>query len=58
VVKQRYDCSCGSASLAALLTYVLNDPVDEKIKDLSLFDLQKLAQGRGDKALGFRVHLS
>ena len=29
VVKQRYDYSCGSASLATLLTYGLNDPVDE-----------------------------
>jgi predicted double-glycine peptidase len=77
VVKQRYDYSCGSASLATLLTYGLNDPVDENAllraileplsadelkalqkKGLSLFDLQKLAQGRGHKAQGFRVHLS
>ena len=29
VVKQRYDYSCGSAALATLLTYGLNDPVDE-----------------------------
>ena len=29
VVKQRYDYSCGSASLATLLSYGLNDPVDE-----------------------------
>jgi hypothetical protein len=29
VVKQRDDYSCGSASLATLLTYGLNDPVDE-----------------------------
>jgi predicted double-glycine peptidase len=77
VVKQRYDYSCGSAALATLLTYGLNDPVDENAllraileplspdelkalqkKGLSLFDLQKLAQGRGHKAQGFRVHLS
>jgi uncharacterized protein len=29
VVKQRYDYSCGSAALATLLTYGLDDPVDE-----------------------------
>ena len=29
VVKQRYDYSCGAASLATLLTYGLNDKVDE-----------------------------
>src|SRR5437764_6580719 len=29
VVKQRYDYSCGAASLATLLTYGLNDRVDE-----------------------------
>lgn len=77
VVKQRYDYSCGSASLATLLTYGLNDPVDEDVllralleplsadqlgalqkRGLSLFDLQHLAQQRGHKALGFRVHQS
>jgi predicted double-glycine peptidase len=77
VVKQRYDYSCGSASLATLLTYGLNDPVDESAllrevfeplspdelgtlqkKGLSLFDLQQLAQKRGHKAQGFRVHQS
>ena len=77
VVKQRYDYSCGSASLATLLTYGLNDPVDEDVllralleplapdeltalqkKGLSLFDLQQLAQKRGHKAQGFRVHQS
>jgi predicted double-glycine peptidase len=30
VVKQRYDYSCGSASLATLLTYGLGDPVGEE----------------------------
>jgi len=30
VVKQGYDFSCGAASLATLLTYGLNDPVDEE----------------------------
>jgi predicted double-glycine peptidase len=29
VVKQRFDYSCGSAALATLLTYGLDDPVDE-----------------------------
>jgi len=75
VVKQRYDYSCGSASLATLLTYGLNDPVDEEVllrslleplsadeltalqkKGLSLFNLQQLAQKRGHKAQGFRIH--
>ncbi len=77
VVKQRYDYSCGSASLATLLTYGLNDPVDENMllrtlleplsageiaalqkKGLSLLDLQQLAQKRGHKAQGFRIHQS
>jgi hypothetical protein len=77
VVKQRYDYSCGSAALATLLTYGLNDPVDEDVllralleplspeelialqkKGLSLFDLQQLAQKRGHRAQGFRVHRS
>ncbi len=31
VVKQRFDYSCGSASLATLLTYGLNDPVGEDV---------------------------
>lgn len=75
VVKQRHDYSCGSASLATLLTYGLNDPVEEEAllrtmlealsadeiaalqkKGLSLRDLQQLAQGRGHKAQGFRIH--
>lgn len=77
VVKQRYDYSCGAASLATLLTYGLDDPVDEDAllrtlleslsaeelialqkKGLSLTGLQQLAQGRGHKAQGFRVHRS
>jgi predicted double-glycine peptidase len=77
VVKQRHDYSCGSASLATLLTYGLNDPVDENVllralleplskdelialqkKGLSLLDMQQLAQQRGHKAQGFRVHQS
>jgi len=75
VVKQRYDYSCGAASLATLLTYGLNDRVDEdgllralleslnsdeltelQRKGLSLRDLQRLAQTRGHKAQGFRLH--
>ena len=77
VVKQRFDYSCGSAALATLLTYGLNDPVDEltllrglleplspdelaalQKKGLSLLDLQRLAQKRGHKAQGFRLHAS
>jgi predicted double-glycine peptidase len=30
VVRQRFDYSCGSAALATLLSYGLNDPVDEQ----------------------------
>jgi uncharacterized protein len=77
VVKQRYDFSCGSAALATLLTYGLNERVDEQIllrtligsispdeltglqrKGLSLHHLQRLAQLRGHKAQGFRMHHS
>jgi predicted double-glycine peptidase len=77
VVKQRFDYSCGSAALATLLSYGLNDPVDEPTllralleplspdelaalhkKGLSLLDLQRLAQKRGHKAQGFRLHAS
>jgi hypothetical protein len=77
VVKQRFDYSCGSAALATLLTYGLNDPVDEltllravleplsadelialQKKGLSLLELQRLAQKRGHKAQGFRLHAS
>jgi len=75
VVKQRYDYSCGSAALATLLSYGLNDPVSEQPlleallaplgpaqivalqqNGLSLLNLQQLAQRRGHKAQGFRVH--
>jgi predicted double-glycine peptidase len=75
VVKQQHDYSCGSASLATLLTYGLDDRVDEEAllrsligsmsageiavlqqKGLSLQHLQQLAQLRGYKAQGFRLH--
>jgi predicted double-glycine peptidase len=75
VVRQRFDYSCGSASLATLLTYGLNEPVEErqllrdvlapmsadelealKRKGLSLHDLQRLAERRGYRAAGFRLH--
>ena len=74
VVKQRFDYSCGSAALATLFTFGLQDPLEEEriLRDiieplsaeqtaelqkrgLSLFELQKYAQGRGYKAQGFRV---
>ena len=74
VVRQKYDYSCGSAALATLLTYGLDDPTDEDAilrvilsplssdelralqkRGLSLLDLQKIAQGRGHKAQGFRI---
>lgn len=75
VVRQRYDYSCGSAALATLLTYGLNDPIGEtellrtlteslspgelaalQKRGLSLLELQRLAQGRGYRAQGFRLH--
>jgi predicted double-glycine peptidase len=75
VVRQRYDYSCGSAALATLLTYGLNDPVGEtellrtlteplspdelaalQKRGLSLLELQRLAQARGYRAQGFRLH--
>jgi uncharacterized protein len=74
VVRQKYDYSCGSAALATLLTYGLDDSTDEdsilrvilsplssgelralQKRGLSLLDLQKIAQGRGHKAQGFRI---
>jgi predicted double-glycine peptidase len=74
VIKQHYDYSCGSAALATLLTYGLQDRVDEEAllqalllplspeevvslqsKGLSLLDLQRLAQGRGHTAQGYRI---
>lgn len=74
-MKQRYDFSCGSASLATLLAYGLNDRVDEEAllrallgsmspeeigalqrNGLSLHHMQRLAQLRGHKAQGFRLH--
>ena len=77
VVKQAHDYSCGTAALATLLSYGLNDPVDERTllravlkplspdqilalqkTGLSLFDLQKLAESRGHRAEGFRLHKS
>jgi len=77
VIKQRYDYSCGSAALATLLTYGLDDPVGEEAllqalleplsagelaelqkKGLSLAHLQQLAQKRGHRAQGFRLHQS
>ena len=77
VVKQRFDYSCGSAALATMLTYGLDDPVGEdellralleplapeelaelQKKGLSLLHLQRLAQQRGHKAQGFRLHRS
>ena len=77
VVKQAHDYSCGTAALATLLTYGLNDRVDEQTllravlkplsreqvlalekTGLSLFDLQRLAESRGHKAQGFRLHKS
>lgn len=74
MVRQAFDYSCGAAALATLLTYGLQDPMNEqevlfqafqnlsqdeeklrKKEGLSLLDLQKIAQGRGHKALGFRL---
>jgi predicted double-glycine peptidase len=46
VVKQRHDYSCGSASLATLLTYGLNDPVNEDALLRALIDPLSPAQIR------------
>jgi len=74
MVRQAFDYSCGAAALATLLTFGLEDPMNEqevlsqalqnlsqdeeklrKKEGLSLLDLQKIAQNRGHKALGFRL---
>lgn len=73
VVQQRYDYSCGSASVATLLTYQYREPTTEgdvfdvmwrrgdqdKIRRVgfSLLDMKRYLDGRGFRADGFRVPL-
>jgi predicted double-glycine peptidase len=38
IVKQRYDFSCGSATVSTLFNYYLNDPIDEKEAIKGLFE--------------------
>lgn len=73
IVQQQYDYSCGSATLATLLTYHYEDPVteqdvfkamfengdQEKIRKegFSMLDMKKYLEAREYKADGFRVSL-
>ncbi|RST32231.1 peptidase C39 [Sphingomonas ginkgonis] len=73
VLKQRYDFSCGSASLASLLRFHYDLPVDEaqvfqgmwrngdraQIRKLgfSLLDMKRYLEARGLAANGFKVSL-
>ena len=73
VYKQQYDFSCGSATLASLLTYHYNDVVDEKTvfldmfqsgdqqkiqkQGFSLLDMKLYLQRRGYEANGFKIDL-
>lgn len=72
-IKQQYDYSCGSATLATLLTYHYEDPVteqevfqtmfesgnQEKIRKegFSMLDMKKFLDARQYKADGFKVSL-
>lgn len=73
ILKQQYDFSCGSASLATLLTYHYADPVSEeeiftsmytagdkdKIRKdgFSLLDIKNYLHGRGYQSDGFKTSL-
>jgi|Deesub1362B_J571_1020462.scaffolds.fasta_scaffold21986_2 hypothetical protein len=70
MVRQKYDLSCGAASLATILTYYFDDKVDEteivkyilqhgekeKIakKGFSLLDLKRFAESRNYLAAGYK----
>ena len=46
VVRQAYDYSCGAATLATLMTYAFNDPVDERdVIDGMLQELDETEEG-------------
>jgi len=72
-IRQKYDFSCGSASLATLLTYHYEDPISEqdvfddmfnagdkeKIRKqgFSLLDMKKYLENRGYTADGYKATL-
>ncbi len=74
VYKQQYDFSCGSATLASLLTYHYDDVVDEqsvfidmyqngdqqKIQQqgFSLLDIKLYLERRGYRSDGFKINLN
>ena len=55
VVKQRYDYSCGSASLATLLTFGLDDPVDEVVLLRALLDSRSPDELKALEKKGFSL---
>jgi predicted double-glycine peptidase len=73
IVPQRFDFSCGAASLATILTYYFGREVSEreildyilkegdiekiKAKGLSLLELKRYAEKAGYRADGYRVEL-
>ncbi len=73
VYKQQYDFSCGSATLASLLTYHYDDPVDEQSvfvdmyqngdqqkiqkQGFSLLDIKFYLERRGYRSDGFKIKL-
>ncbi len=73
VYKQQYDFSCGSATLASLLTYHYDDTVDEQSvfvdmyrngdqqkiqkQGFSLLDIKLYLERRGYRSDGFKINL-
>lgn len=73
IYKQQYDFSCGSATLASLLTYHYDDVVDEQSvfgdmykngnqrviqkKGFSLLDMKLYLERRGYQADGYKINL-
>jgi len=73
IYRQQYDFSCGSATLASLLTYHYDDVVDEQSvfsdmyrngdqkliqkKGFSLLDMKFYLERRGYQADGYRINL-
>jgi hypothetical protein len=74
IVPQQYDFSCGSASIATLLTYHYEDPTNEKAvfekmwalgdqekirsQGFSLLDMKRFLESRGYAADGYQAPLS
>ncbi|MCI0667372.1 MAG: C39 family peptidase, partial [Methylococcaceae bacterium] len=73
ILRQQYDYSCGSASLASLLTFHYEDPVSEQVvfsemyrngnqekitrEGFSLLDMKRYLEAVGYQADGFRADL-